>query len=168
VKIQIFGDLQEPSTAQIDRTVRDAMAGREDIRYEFRYFPADQSCNPHVQRSPYPLGCKAARIAEAAGQLGGPDVYWRMHDWLMSNQQQFTDANLRAFAPTIGLSPDVLLATTESTQVSEAIAGDVSIGQRLHITSIPRVSVNGKLVARWNLTGEFIMARVIEEAAMGR
>lgn len=168
VRVQVFGDLQEPNTAEVDRTIRNAMAGRDDIRYEFRYFPADQSCNKHVQVSPYPLGCRAAKAAEAAGILGGHEVYWRMHEWLMNNQQRFTDDNLRAFVQTLGLDPGVFMITMDTPEVAQAIETDSSLGSRLGMQAIPRIFVNGKVVARWNLPGEFIIERVIEEAASGR
>lgn len=171
VKIQVFGDLQEPNTAEVDQIIRNAMAGRDDIRYEYRYFPADQSCNPHVQRSPYPLGCRAARVAETAGQLGGDQAYWRMHEWLMANQRNFSDASVRAFVSSLRLDPATFMAALEgdgAPEVAKAISDDISIGQRLHMTSLPRIYINGKVVARWNLPGEFILERIIEEAAIAR
>jgi protein-disulfide isomerase/uncharacterized membrane protein len=166
VKIQVFGDFQEPNTGDVDRIIREAMIGRDDIRYEFRYYPADQSCNPALPRNIYPLGCRAARAAEAAGQLGGPDVYWRMHEWLFFSQKQFSDENLRKFATSLGLNADALMTTMNTPQVNQAIQGDISIAQRLGMPSIPRVYINGKLVARWNLANEFVIERIIEEAAV--
>ena len=36
---------------------------------------------------------------------------------------------------------------------------------RLQITEIPRIAVNGKLVPRWKLKDQFVLERIIEEAA---
>src|SRR6185503_1251954 len=102
VRIMLFGDYLEPGTATADRTIRDAIAGRGDIRYEFRYYPIDQSCNSYVPRTMFPNACRAAAAAEAAGQIGGMEAFWRMHEWLLTHQAEVSqsgDAAIRAAAP---------------------------------------------------------------------
>jgi protein-disulfide isomerase len=164
INITVFGDLQEPNTAQADTLIREYIAGRPDIRYEYRYFPVDPDCNPDAPRMPGMAGCRAARAAEAAGQLGGDAAYWAMHQWLMANQKSFGDDALRGVAPQIGLDPDALLSTMNSPEVSAIIAGDVDIGKRMRITSIPRIHVNGKHVPRWQIPGGGLLETIIEEA----
>lgn len=174
VKIEMFGDFLEPNCAQADQTIRDACAGRADIHYEFRYFPIDQSCNA-VPNNMFPGGCRAARAAEAAGQLGGPDAYWAMHIWLMTHQQQLKaapgadpiatiDAAVRAAAPGMGLDPGALITKMDSPDVAQIVSSDANIGYRIGIPEIPRIFVNGKLVPRWNLPGGFVLERIIERA----
>lgn len=164
-KIQVFGDLLEPNTAEVDRILRNAAAGREDVSYEFRYYPFDQSCNPNLPRTVFPGGCRAARAAEAAGQLGGAPAYWAMHEWIMNNQQAVTDANLRAQAQKIGLDPDTFIGRIDSPDVSEVVTNDANIGYRIGIPSIPRIFINGKLVEFWKAPGDFVLERIVEEAA---
>ena len=165
VKIQLFGDLLEPNCAQADKTIRDAIAGRGDIQYEFRYFPFDQSCNPSLPRTVFPGGCRAANTAEAAGQLGGIDAYWKMHIWIMEHQKEFSDAAVRAAAPSMGLDPGVLMAKIDSPEVAQVVAEDASLGFRIGIPEIPRIFFNGKLLPRWNIPNQFLIERVIEQAS---
>ncbi|MBX3377870.1 MAG: DsbA family protein [Phycisphaeraceae bacterium] len=165
VKITIFGDLLEPTTAEADRTVRDAMAGRTDMWYEFRYFPVDKECNPALPQTLFPGSCRAARAAEAANTMGGSEAYWRMHDWIQANPKNITDETLRGAAKAMGLDPDELFRRMESPDIRKLVETDANIGSRLHITEIPRISVNGKHIARWRLKDEYILERIIEEAA---
>jgi protein-disulfide isomerase len=167
VIIQVFGDFLDENTANADRAVRDAMAGRDDIRYEFRYFPFDQSCNPSLPRTGSPQGCRAAHAAEAAGHIGGHDMYWRMHDWLMTNRADFSDAALQQAAMSMGLEPMMFMAALDVPQVTDAIQSDIAITQRLGPPRMPRVHINGRLVPRWNIPGESILDRMIDEAAFG-
>ncbi|MFN0133397.1 MAG: DsbA family protein [Phycisphaerales bacterium] len=164
--VQIFGDLQDEGTLQADRMVRDAIVGRTDVRYEFRYYPVDQGCNANVARTVYPRGCRAARAAEAAGLLGGDDAYWRVVDWLAANRAGFTDEALRAAAGSLGLDGAALLATMDTPAAGEPTAFDVDIGRRLVIPEVPRLFVNGRVVNGWRIPGAFVFERVLEEAVI--
>jgi protein-disulfide isomerase/uncharacterized membrane protein len=163
VKVTLFGDLLEPYTAEADRTIREYIVGREDVRYEFRYFPVDPSCNPNVPSMTQ--GCRAAKAAEAAGQLGGDQAYWRVHEWIVANQKGFNDDALQSLARSIGANAETFRSKMESSEVAAVIASDVDIGKRIGIPSIPRIFVNGKLVPRWQLPGGGVLETIIEEAA---
>jgi protein-disulfide isomerase len=168
-QVVLFGDFQEAGTATADAAIRAYITGRRDVRYEFRYYPVDRSCNPNIPSNlPLPIkdvaGCRAAKAAEAAGQLGGDAAYWGMHEWLMTHQTSFNDdAALRAEAQAVGLDPDAFIAKMNSPEVSQIIATDVDIGHRVGITEIPRISVNGKLIPRWKLPGGGVLETIIEE-----
>lgn len=166
VKVTLFGDLLEPNTAEADKIIRTAMAGRNDIWYEFRYFPVDKSCNPSLPQTLFPQGCRAARAAEAAGQLGGPAAYWKMHDWVEANQTTFSDPAAKAAAASFGLNVDEFMKKMDGDEVGKNVATDADIGRRINIPEIPRIFIQGKLVPRWKLPNEFVLERIIEEAAM--
>lgn len=163
-QVQLWGDLQDANTFQADRMIRDYILGRDDVRYEYRYYPVDKACNANVPQTAFPRGCRAARAAEAAGQLGGGEGYWRMMDWLAANRQSFSDETLKAAAPGLGFDPAALLAALDSSKVTEAINGDIDIGRRLVIPEIPRLYVNGRVVNGWRIPGAFVFERVLEEA----
>ncbi len=179
INVQVWGDMLEPNTAEADKILRDMIVGRGDIRYEFRYFPFDQACNPGLGRTAFPLGCRAIKAAEAAGLLGmesaqaqgpeaakqaGIEMYWKMHIWIMEHQKEFSDAALRAAAPGMGLNPDVLFAKMSSQEVATVVGDEAGLGFRIGIPEIPRIFVNGKLISKWNIPGQFILERVIQEA----
>ncbi len=163
-QVVIWGDYQEPYTAELDRRVRAVIGNAPGVHYAFRHYPIDQSCNGAASRTMHPNACRAAQAAEAAGRLGGADVYWRMHEWLFANIPTFSDATLRAAAAGMGLDPDALFIEMESPEVAAAINEDATAAKRLGLTGLPFFWVNGKKVPFWNLEGEPLPERIVEEA----
>lgn len=173
VQVIVYGDYQEPSTAEADQLIRKFMTGRSDIRYTFRPFPFDTACNPTVQQARFPKGCRAAAAAEAAGQLGGVETYWKAHVWLMSNAATFSDETVKAAAATFGLDGEALLAAMDSDDVQAAIKDDVESGRKFPslrlgmpagISTIPSIFVNGKFLPRWKTDQVQVIDLVLEEA----
>ncbi|MHC4948301.1 MAG: DsbA family protein, partial [Planctomycetota bacterium] len=168
VRVVVWSDLQVPMTAELDAGIRRLVGERADTRYEYRHYPVDQACNPSSSRTMYPLGCRAAAAAEAAGRLGGADAYWRMHDWLLANRDRVgDDAALRAAATACGLAPDALLAEMETDEVRRGILRDALAGQSAGLRGVPTVFVNGRFVPRFRLEGDDVMRRIVEAAAAG-
>ena len=165
VDVVVWGDYQEPFTAEADGILRRIAASRPDTRYTFRHFPFNQECNPVTSSSRHPLACLAARAAEAAGTLGGSGGYWKMHEWLMSNQRQFSDATLRGAAADMGFDAEALFAQMEGPEVAAAITEDARAGKRLGLRSIPMIFINNKFVPRWRFQEHRTLQRMIEEAS---
>jgi protein-disulfide isomerase len=165
VKITLFGDLLEPNTAEADKNIRDYIAGRPEISYQFRYYPVDKSCNPSLPKTIFPLGCRAARAAEAAGQLGGTEAFWKMAQWIMNNRANYSDPLAKAQAGAMGLNADEFGKMMDSSEVEKLVSMDADIGKRIQLPEVPRIFINGKVLPRWKLPGQFVIERVIEEAA---
>jgi len=176
VEVVVFGDFLEPNTAKLDAQLRDWAdkpvvsgargGGGKPIRYVFRHYPGDKACNPRLPRTFFEHGCLAARAAEAAFVLGGAEAYWRMHAWLMSNQQNFGPEAVRRGAAAVGLDPDAVMVAMERPEVQGAITEDVTSATALGVGQIPCVYVNGKFVKRWSREGDNIMERIIAEASI--
>ncbi len=76
VEVVVYGDYQEENTIKLNEQVMEAMKGRTNVRYVWRQYPVDPTCNPGLPPnvpagSVHPLACKAAKAAEAAGGAGG-------------------------------------------------------------------------------------------------
>ncbi len=162
VSVVLWGDYLEPFTAEADAQIRAAVAARTDVRYEFRHFPVDQTCNPWVQTTLHPGACRAARAAESAGRLGGAAAFWRMHALLMAARDG-SDAGLRAAARGAGLDPGALLAGMDA--ASDLVAQDAAAASQLGVTGIPMIFVNGRFVPQWRIEGANVLERLIGEAA---
>ena len=165
VQVQIWGDFQEPFTAQADKIIRDLVASRRDIHYVFRHYPVDQSCNPASPRTLHPNACRAAQAAETAGLLGGADGYWKMHDWLMSHQREFSEQSLREAIGQLGFNETEFLAKMESFDVTQGIISDATNGKAMGLTGIPMIYINGRFVPRWLRAGDDVLGRIVAEAA---
>ena len=165
VTITLWGDYQEPNTAEVDRILRRVVRDRPETRYAFRHFPVNTKCNPAIRRTLHVGACWGAQAAQAAGALGGAQGYWRMHEWLLANQSRFNDETLRQVAPGLGFDADALLAEMDTDETAQAIAEDVRAGQGLGVRGVPRIYINGKRVPRWKLQGHGILQQIIDEAA---
>ena len=167
IKIVIWTDYSFPMTAEIDHLVRAAMADHDDIQYIIRHYPANPECNSYIDKSSSPMGCWAARAAEAAGTLGGQTARWKMHDWLLAHQGQLGDAVLRQAAPELGLDADALLAEMNSPATQASIAQDIQVGKVMIMQGVPTIYINGKWVPRWRLDSANIIQHIIDQARKG-
>jgi protein-disulfide isomerase len=104
IDIVLWGDFQEEGCAKADAIIRDFVTGRADARYTFRHYPFNSACNPNLPYERHVMACWAARVAEAAGVVGGADIYWATHAWLMENH----DLPLRQASAALGVDPDAL------------------------------------------------------------
>jgi protein-disulfide isomerase/uncharacterized membrane protein len=166
-RVFVWGDYREPNTARLDARLREILADRPNVRYSFRHYPIDESCNPSASRTIHPLACRASQAAEAAGRLGGLDAYWRMHEWLFQHMDDFSDEALRDAAVEMDLDPDALFAEMDSPEVAQAIEEDCRAGKHLGLRAIPLLFINGRRVPRWHLEGRPVLATMIEKALEG-
>lgn len=170
VEVVVYGDLQEPNTAKIDAQLREwidlpADRGGKPIRYVFRHYPGDKSCNSRLPRTFFEHGCLTARAAEAAGLLGGDEAYWKMHVWLLSHAQGMGMDAVRRGAAEVGLDADALVSALIDPRVNAAIQEDIAAAVALGVGQIPCIYVNGKFVKRWWRENDNVMERIVDEAA---
>ncbi len=177
LKVVVWGDYQEPGTAEMDGIIRAYAAEKKNVQYTYRHFPFNSDCNPNLAERRFPQACLAARAAEAAGQLGGPIGFWRMHAWLMENRAGFSDETLRAVADSMGFDPNVLFALLETEEIKQRIEEDTVAGKQLPrlrlgmppgIHGIPSIFINNKFVPRSRLNDKAILREILEAAASGR
>ena len=100
-----------------------------------------------------------------SGRLGGAAAYWKMHAWLLENQESYSDQTLRVAAETLGIDPAALLLEMEKPATGEAVQGDTRIGGRLAADKVPSLFINGRRVPRWKQEEESILPEIIAEAA---
>lgn len=164
LKIVVWGDYQEPYTAEADTILRTFIEGRDDASYSFRHYPISKQCNPVTPMDKHPNACLASRAAEAAGQLGGLDVYWNMHVWLMENQTALSEAALADVAAGLGLDSNSLQETMNGLAVTQAIEEDCKAAKSVGLRSIPFIFVNGRYLPRWRLEGQPALVKILETA----
>jgi protein-disulfide isomerase/uncharacterized membrane protein len=112
------------------------------VKFTVRHMPVDPACNPYLGPTQQPRSCEAARAVEAARQIGGPEVFWKMIDLLFRNQAQLSDVDWTAFASQLGLDPVKLLAAMNDTSVIDRIAQDVELAHRLRLSHVPAFYLN--------------------------
>jgi protein-disulfide isomerase/uncharacterized membrane protein len=174
IEVVMWGDYQESITSEADAIIRAFVASRSNVRYSYRHFPFNSDCNPNLKERRHPNACQAALAAEAAGRLGGNEGYWKMHAWLMENQQRFSDKALRQAVTDMGFDEDSFFSAMVDNNLQANILDDIRAGKRLPrlrhgtasgIHGVPTIFVNGRYVLRWRLDDRPVLNEILDEAA---
>jgi protein-disulfide isomerase len=173
LSVVLWGDYREPISARADSILRELVDRMSDVRYVYRHYPLHPECNPAIEEVRHPLACRAARIAEAAGQIAGEAAFWRLHAWLMQRPAQLDDEALHGMLAEVGISPESLAAALASPAVATAIDDDVAAGRALPslrhgtppgIHALPTIFVQRRYVPRWTLEGREILSEILRAA----
>jgi protein-disulfide isomerase/uncharacterized membrane protein len=165
VRIVIFGDYQDPFSAEADRILREYAQTWPGTLYQFRHFPANTQCNPAVKVNPHPMACRMARAAEASRIIGTEESHGVIHAWLFEHQRDYSDAGLRQLATSLGVDATMIVRAQRDARVQAAIAEDVTAGAALNITSLPAIYINERPLAIWKTEQGELLSKVLDEAA---
>lgn len=168
--VVLFGDMTEKNTVDADGILRLFTTGpKPNIRYTFAHFPVNSSCNPSTTLNNNPHACRVARASEVVAAMAGPEAFWEFHNYIMSHQAELVgqpvDVTLSEAIVAAGLSAPDVLSSLEEPFVSEAIAADAAVAKQLGIRGIPMILINGRLVPRWKLNNENMLAAMVLEQA---
>jgi formate-nitrite transporter family protein len=114
----------------IKSVVLNDLAGR--VRLRVRHFPL---------RDKHPRADATARAAEAAGRQG---KFWEMHDLLFEHFDAVTDADLLAYATTLGLDATRFTADLADPALIAAIDDDITTGLAAGVTGTPGLFLDGE------------------------
>ena len=166
VTVVVIGDYEESNTADADAMARVFLWGEGPrVRYAFVPYPVDQSCNPHVKVTKFANACAAAKLAEAADMMAGPEAYWRVHEMLMNNRLNLAGATAEMIGPLAGLDAEQLAMAHAHPAAAEALARDCNDAGALGVTSIPLIFINGKRVGTWKNGDENLLPEMFRIAA---
>ena len=117
----------------------------DKVRFVFKNYPLDHSCNMQIQEPKHLVACKAAAMARCAGAQGD-DLFWKMHDALF--QLKWMDAATMDQLPmTIpGLDTERFDSCAESAEVMNRVRQDVDAGVLAEVKGTPAIYVNGRLL----------------------
>lgn len=113
------------------------------VRYVFKNFPLDSSCNREVQRGVHRNACKAALVAACAQQQG---KFAPVYESFFDNQTQITAGKMMELAAETGLDSKALESCVEAKSGEDVILKDIEDGINLGVRSTPTFFFNGKKV----------------------
>ncbi len=163
VRVVVFTDYQCPDCREFDMQSEEVLRERADVSVSIKHFPFCDECNAHAGRTLHANACWAARAAEAAGGLAGPEAFWRMHRRLFERRGGFTDAELRVLVGELGFDADRFIAEMASERTLALVRRDSDDGAALGIGTTPMIFVNGIELKGWNAPGA--LRRAVESAA---
>lgn len=165
--VVVFGDFQCAHCRTLhERLVEVAGKYPAALRVAFRAYPQDSGCNPHPRFAAggHASACRAARAAEAARIVGGREAYlamrrriWEGFDALpkvpFARQSARERALFADWAVELGLDRATFAAAFDSNEVTERIAADIELAERLGLSAMPVVYVDGRRLRNWSALG---------------
>ena len=157
IEFVVWSDYQSKISKVLDEEIkRFVMEENSDIRYTFRHFPVDETCNGGVDKMPvkYIGSCALAKLVVAVGALGGDESRWLMHDWIMKqdgdgpNSVNIEEATEYAKAIT-GADGDTLASVIGGIDVNNQMRLDILTKNNVWRKNIPVLMVDNRLVPRW-------------------
>jgi protein-disulfide isomerase len=135
VEIVLYSDFQCPFCAQFAQSYRELQTRGVDgveTTIQFKHFPL--SIHPAAQ-----LAHQAAAAAKAQGK------FWEMHDLLFANQHRVQRADLLDYGRKLGLDIGRFEKDLDSESIKQAIAADLSEGNKVGVEGTPTYTINGKV-----------------------
>jgi len=137
-----YGDYQCPGCASINPAIEKMIEEYKDkIKFIFRNFPLTSS---------HPNAKAAAGVAEAAGLQGN---FWEMHTKLYANQSAWSNASgqertdvFSGYANSLNLELSKFLSDLSSSEVSQKISFDQTLGKESGVDATPTFFINGSVV----------------------
>lgn len=164
IRIVMFTDYQCRDCYNIERQLVQLYEARNDISISIKHFPFNTECNPSVSSTLHPNACWAARAAEAAGMLWGPEGFWKMHVWLFEQRGVFeTTQQLVSAIREMGYDPADFVRVMSGQETLRAIQADVAEAKRLGLYFTPMIFINGVELKGWVAPNALV--RTVEQVA---
>ena len=168
IEFVVWGDYQAGLTKDIDAEIKALIgSGNANVRYTFRHFPIDESCNAGVSNMPtkYDGSCLLARLVIACDSLGGDSARWNMHDWILNQRSPVDVGAAKEYAASItGVEQNLLDDVLLSIDVNDQMRADIFSKNRVWRKSIPVVMIDNRYVPRWrsdNVSASELFQRIL-------
>lgn len=164
IRIVMFTDYQCEDCRNLEHQLVELHESRNDISISIKHFPFDKACNEAVAQTLHPNACWAARAAEAAGKLWGPEGFWKMHVWLFNRHGVFrTQDELENGIREMGFDPAGFAQVMSGEEVLKSIRADAAEAQHLGLYFTPMIFINGVELKGWVAPSALI--RTVEQVA---
>jgi protein-disulfide isomerase len=167
VNLIVFGDFQCPVCQKEETELRKNLpaAFGDKVRVYFNDFPLT---------SIHPWAMKASVIGRCMYHESA-NTFWDYHDWIYSNQDQFTlenlDGKVQDWAKTKNLSGDKIKACTEDKIASGEVDRSVAMGRNLQVNATPTLFINGRKMEgalEWNILSQLLQIEIDHQAVVAK
>lgn len=151
--ILVYGDLTCAFHASAYVMLEQSLRGKSDVRYVFRDFPLDSTCNDLLPKQINAGACQASRWAIAAGLIGGDSAYWSAHDYLVYHRGKPEDMTLAKVAEAASIDPAALAKAAATPRVQAILEANISLAKQMKVDTSPTIFINGRMVKGWRTPG---------------
>lgn len=121
------------------------------LRFVFRHYPIDSSCNPYAPRKFHLFSCDAARAAEAVQDHVSSDRALQYHRLLYDHAANFVSRPYAALAGRIGVDDKKFATALEGDRSTTRLREDIELGHKLGVTATPAIFLDGRFLANWRI-----------------
>ncbi len=141
-----FSDFQCPFCAKSAALLPSLLKQYENrVRFVYKNYPLDASCNSEMKHSAHPLGCKAAKAGVCVHQAKGNAAFFDYKKEVFANQKEMTAESILVSAEKhSGTSRADLEKCIEDPAVAQKINADVAEGSVAKVQGTPAIFLNGK------------------------
>jgi protein-disulfide isomerase len=168
IEFVVWGDYQADLSKDIDREIKAIInSGSANIKYTFRHFPVDESCNAGVSKMPvkYDGSCTLAKLVIACNVLVGDGARWSMHDWVLQQQSPVSVDEAKEYAASItGVDQSLLGDVLVSIDVNDQMRADIFAKNRVWRKGVPVITIDDRYVPRWrsdDVTASELFQRIL-------
>ena len=142
VTVVEFSDFLCPYCAKASRYIKLAESSAHDaVRFVFRHFPLDRSCNRSVRSNVHPGACLLAEGAVCAFEQ---DRFWEYHDLAFETEGSISPTVVMDNAATIGLNLGEFKRCLDSGRGLRVVREDIEAALNAGIKSTPTLLINGR------------------------
>jgi protein-disulfide isomerase len=164
IRIVMFTDYQCRDCYDIEKQLQKLYNTRSDISISIKHFPFNSDCNPKITKTQHPNACWAARAAETAGMLWGPEGFWQMHVWLFDRRGVFESTReLEDGIREMGYDPAGFVSVMSSDETLAVVRADAEQAKKLGLHFTPMILINGVELKGWTAPNALI--RTVEQVA---
>jgi protein-disulfide isomerase len=138
-----FSDLQCPACRMAARFLKPfLMKYPTKVRFTYRHYPLDSSCNPYVPNGMHIFGCAAAKAGICAAKQ---NKFFEFHDYVFDNQENMSTTLLDEGAKEVGLDINAFQACEQDKATDIELQKQIEIGERTGgIESTPSHPTGGR------------------------
>lgn len=142
VTIVKFSDFQCPACQRGAVALHRALPDFEGkVRFVFRNFPLDASCNRLIKNKMHEHACEVAKVALCAWKFG---KFKEFYEEIFNRQKEIAAGFAAEVATGLGVGKADLDRCVEDPAVMAMIREDIDDGEKLEIMSTPTFFINGK------------------------
>jgi len=144
-----FSDFQCPFCRTATGALKEVLSRYpDDVRWVFKNFPLDMTCNADMSQQLHPIACRAAVVARCAG-AEDPRLFWEMHDAIFQSELS-SEEELLDIAAALGLTSAGFRHCIDTEATLDAVQSDVDAGRKLGVSATPTIFVNGRVAPSYS------------------
>lgn len=142
-----FSDFQCPYCGISAKTMPSFLKAYEGkVKYLYKYYPLDSSCNSKMERAVHHLACTAAKTAQCVFKAKGSEAFFKFKEETFLHQQDMSPESLINTAKSLGIEEAALKTCVEDPATHQAIVDNVNEGIAAKVEGTPAIFVNGRMV----------------------